>query len=119
MSGLDRAIREGVRRGVEKGFAEAFGPDGVATKIIREHLGADLPDNAPMTEVQFLTAMGQRFARAGIKTGDECRKYALDTLTAYLTDEKIEFGDPAYGWDRTCAHTVAEEMEIDHWEAAS
>jgi hypothetical protein len=116
MSWLDKPIREGIRRGIEKGFADAFAPGGVATKVIHDRLGVDLPDDAPMTEVQFLVAMAQRFAQAGVKTPAECRALARNSLAAFLADEKIEFGDPEYGWDRGCAHIVAEEMEIEHWE---
>ena len=116
MGWFDRAVQEGVKSGVEKAMKEAFGPKGAATKIIRDTLGVDLPDDAPMDHAQFTFAMAQRFARAGVKDPEEARRYAIDTLAAFLTDNKIEFGDPDYGWDRSCANIVAEECEIAYWD---
>lgn len=103
MGWLDKPIQEGVRRGVDKAMKEAFGPKGSATKIIRDTLGMDLPNDAPMNRAQFVFAMAQRFAREGIQPADEVRRYAIATLAAFLADNKIKFGDTGYRWDRTCA----------------
>lgn len=82
-------------------------------------LGVTLPDNAPMTETQFVMAMCQRFAKAGVKTPRECQDLAWRTLRYWLAEEKIAFGHPDYSWDRNGARELVEEIELQHWEAVA
>ena len=44
---------------------------------------------------------------------------ARDTLNHFLADEKIEFGDGRYSWDKGGAIDLIHAYEIDHWERAA
>jgi hypothetical protein len=41
---------------------------------------------------------------------------ARDVYRQHLRDEKIEFGDPRFGWAANDARDLAQAYEIDHWE---
>lgn len=41
---------------------------------------------------------------------------ARNTLNEHLIDERIEFGDERYAWDRGGAVDLIHAYEIDHWE---
>lgn len=113
--GIDKAVQRGVAKAVDREFA----PGGIIARAVDDALGVNLPDNAPMTETQFVMAMCQRFAKAGVKTTDECRTLAWRTLGVFLADEKIPFGHPDYSWDRSGARELVEEIELQHWETVA
>lgn len=48
--------------------------------------------------------------------GKRAFEIARNVYNTHLRDEKIEFGDPRFGWTAADAHELAQAYEIDHWE---
>lgn len=124
---MSHSIREAIARRVvavvpgivRAKLMEMSGPGGVIDKIIRERIGVDLPNDVPMSHPQFIFAMAQEFAsvdRGMVAT--DALTLARDTLSQFLRDEKIGFGAADWDWTREGAITLAQEYEIEHWEAA-
>ncbi len=116
MGWFQRAIDCGVRRGVEQAFDKAAAPGGLIEQIIWERMGALLPFREPLTQVGFVWALALTFREHGCGF-DEAKALANDTLTRFLKDEGIHFGDDSYEWTRATAIDLAQEAEIDHWDA--
>lgn len=69
---------------------------------------------------RFLTWMAWRFMAVNkAMTGEAAIRLAANTLGQFLKDDHIAFGHPDYAWDRAAAITLANECEIEHWEAAA
>jgi hypothetical protein len=79
-------------------------------------LGVNLPDDHPLNERQFTYAMIQCFLKVGVPL-ENAKTMARDTLAEMLKEDRIQFGDPAYTWDRRAAQTVCQEYQFDYWEA--
>lgn len=85
--------------------------------IVSKVMGLDLPDNATMTQAQFICAIG-RYCRSidDSLTSDELHGIGLRVVNSFLNEEKISFGDLEYSWTRLDAYILAREYETDHWE---
>lgn len=57
-----------------------------------------------------------RLIKAGIAPS-EAWEMSRNSLLSFLAMEKIKFGDERYAWDAEMGSTLAEEMEIEHWDA--
>lgn len=106
-SSIDRGIKAGVEQGV-KNFVEGGGLDDAIRKVLA----------GPRFEwLRFVKHMQARLVEADPSMSDKRSFYmARDNYLAFLKDEGIEFGDPAYDWSRDGARTLIEEMEISYWE---
>lgn len=114
---LDRAINKGVQKAFDDFCAPGGGLDAAIKRVTWEHLEKTLSRTNALNRLGFTWALRLCFRRHGSTYADASR-LANDTLARYLADEKIEFGDPNYGWMRGCADELADEYELRHWEVA-
>lgn len=87
-------------------------------RVMGEILGLDLPNDAALDERQFTMRIGRHFCRRGM-SGREALALAHPTLCEMLADNKITFGDAAYIWNDSSARVIAQEYQIDFWEATT
>jgi hypothetical protein len=116
--GANAALAQHLPAIIEAAVAKAFEPSGLLEQHIRDGLGLNLSNRTPMDRAQFIIAMGHRFRDAGVR-GEEMFRLARETLNDFLTDEGIAFGDPNYGWNRSCAITLVEECALQYWDRAA
>lgn len=90
---------------------------GIIGGIVAKTLGFDLPDGVPLNRLQFELRVMKHLRQHGASF-DNARAQALTAVAAYLSDEKIEYGDERYSWDGSAAREVADEYEVRHWEFA-
>ena len=119
MSWFRRMIGRVVRNGVEQAVTEFVDSPQFREMVEaadRESL-SKLPMDRRLTSTGFIRCMALRFWEAGHRDWVACKQVASRCLREYLADEKINYGDRRYAWDRSGAVEVA-ESEIEHWEAA-
>jgi hypothetical protein len=111
--GIVAGIAEGVEAAAQPGGAFDKGLDGVLRKRAdeRRQVAGDLGPTSFVWEMAFEFMRTDRTMSAVA-----ARDLAIDTLKDFLRDEKIRFADTGYGWDQSCAITLAHECEIDYWE---
>lgn len=121
MGWFQRAVDKGVRQGVESAVEDFAKPGGRLEEIIDQQLwlflDAEISRSAPLTRLGFVWAMRLYFHKRGCSRA-EASDLANSTLAEFLADEKIKFGHPDYAWTREGAEAVADEYQIQHWEAA-
>jgi hypothetical protein len=115
MGWFSKAIDAGVKRGIESAIERASRPGGLLEQAVDRVLGTNLPDDAPMTETQFIWAMAQHLRWRGAKASFAL-PLASGALRQLLKDERIDYGAHSYLWDRNAARIAADEYEADHWE---
>jgi len=108
VSWLDKAIARGVERGVRDTLnSPAF------NAMLAERFWEIASQNP---RFMFIKRMQARFQQVDPTMPDKrAFEYARGVLNTFLSDEKIEFGDPAYDWSRDGAITLANE-DIEYWE---
>lgn len=90
----------------------------VAREIGRKSKGAASGGDKPSPPLMRFAALrrwwftlhvARRFLSRSDMTVGGAIEYARITVTEYLSGEKIEFGDPEYGWTRVEAYEIADE----------
>jgi hypothetical protein len=123
-------IGDAIDRRIAKLFAGASKPGGVIEQGIDAGINRVLRQMAERNEtwgmkgdlppVAFVWQVAFEFLRTDKSMAPtDARDLAVETVRAFLRDEKIKFGNRAYAWDRDAAITLAHEMEIEHWEQAA
>jgi len=85
---------------------------------IAQQVVADLWRTSP--QFRFIKWTQQRLQEVDASLSDkDTFNIAKRAIRQHLADEKIEFGDPRYTWDRDGAREVAQAYEIDHWESVA
>lgn len=90
----------------------------IVTDAMDRILGVDLPDDVPLTRLQFVVRICRRLYGAGASKA-YARERGYPLLLDFLKDEGISFGDSDYAWDGTAAITLTDEYEIAYWDAAA
>lgn len=111
---FDSAIKRGAKKGVDDFLAsDRFKQmiDQKAREIVAEEV-AKVPHWNFLKQIQWKI----HSADPGMADRDSFNR-AKRVLRQHLIDEKIEFGDPRFGWSQADAHDLAQAYEIDHWEA--
>ena len=113
-----------IGRGIASALDEASQPGGAfdqaidrAVRGMAENRTAYVGD---LTPTGFVWQVAFEFLRTD-KTmpASAARDLAVETLSDFLRDEKIKFGDAAYAWDQSAARTIARECEIEYWDPTS
>lgn len=121
---LGPAIGRGIAEGLAQGLEEAAQPGGAFDKAIDKAMREVADERRELAgnlrPSPFVWQMAFEFMRTDRSmTFAEAQDLAVDTLKDFLRDEKIKFGNPGYGWDQSCAITLARECQTDYWERAS
>lgn len=113
------SFNNAVKRGVEQGVDSFLASDRFKTivrettkRVWREELAK--PENAWFLFVKRI--QNALLAANPALTDEQSFVMARDVYRQHLRDEKIEFGDPRFGWTATDARDLAQAYEIDHWE---
>lgn len=109
-----------IRRGAEKGVDDFIASDRFK-EIMREKVLAVVQDElAKVPHWKFLKQIQSKLQHCDQKmTDEEGFHMAKHILQQHLRGERIEFGDPRFGWTRQDAYDLAQAYEIDHWEASA
>ncbi len=110
----DEALKD-AQPEIDKAMKDALEPliKSAVEKVFKTALD-DLYENSP--RFRFVKWMQAELERVGKDmTHQQSFKMARDTLFEFLKDEKIEFGDSNFAWDRSAAIELIQAYEIDHW----
>ena len=66
----------------------------------------------------FIAGAQCRLIEVGMKPG-EAWELARKTLSDYVQEDKLTFGDPDYDWGPQGGRDLIQELEIDHWETVA
>lgn len=119
---MDRAIGRGIAAGIGDALEEAGKPGGSFDQMIWSALRQQAEEARPVVgnlrPAAFVWQVAFEFLRTDPQMQVlEARDLAVDTVKAFLKDEKVKYGHADYAWDQSAAITLAREYEIEHWEA--
>lgn len=105
IKGLSDALKDGVNSGLEKGLGK--GIDGLVQTVL----------NSLWKNPAYPVIAGGQclLIEHGI---DPAKAWGMsrECLISFLKDERIEFGNPDYGWSPDDGRALVQSYEIDHWE---
>lgn len=101
---IDRGVKQGVQRAID-----GIDWDGAIRKALTG------PEYKWFWFVKHM--QGEMMRVDPSMDGKQAFDVAMVAYKDFLHDEKIEFGDPAYAWDKDGEIDLIHAMEIDHWES--
>lgn len=114
-SDLDKLVAEVVPATVRKFCLSPFFSEMVLQTCIEtamEH------PRGPFTEIGFAYRIAGALQRGGIELRDAVR-LGFATLSEWLADGKMQYGDTRFAWDGSAADELANEYVLSHAEAKS